>query len=40
VDIAYSFLRADDVQGMVPEETSLSTDTRQQQLFLSLIRHF
>ena len=39
-DIAYSYLRADDVQTVVPEQDSLSTDTVQHQLFVSVIKHF
>ena len=40
VDIAYSYLQSDDVQGVVPEESALSTDTRQHQVFVSVIKHF
>jgi len=39
-DIAYSYLQADNVQSVVPEEDALTTDTRQHQVFLSLIKHF
>ena len=40
VDFAYSYLRADDVQTVVPEQQALSTDTIQHQFFVSVIKYF
>ena len=40
VDVAYNYLRADDVQTVAPEQGGLTTDTVQQQIFVSLIKHF
>ena len=40
VDFAYNYLRADDVQTVVPEQDGLSTDTVQHQFFVSVIKHF
>ena len=40
IDLAYSYLAADDVQTVVPAEQSLSTDTEQHQFFASVIWHF
>ena len=39
-DIAYSYLTADDVQSVIPEESGLTTDTDQHQVFVSGIVHF
>ena len=40
IDVAYSYLAADDVQSVVPNQEGLSTDTEQHQLFISGIYHF
>jgi long-subunit fatty acid transport protein len=40
IDFAYSQLRANDVQTVIPEQRGLSTDTRQDQFFVSIIKHF
>ena len=40
LDFAYSSLRADNVQTVVPEEDALSIDTIQHQVFVSVIKHF
>ncbi|MFT5125941.1 MAG: long-subunit fatty acid transport protein [Verrucomicrobiales bacterium] len=40
IDIAYQFMRANDVQTIVPEQSSLSTDTEQHQIFISLLKYF
>ena len=39
-DVAYSLLQARDIQTLVPGEDSLSTDTVQDEFFVSLIKHF
>jgi hypothetical protein len=40
IDFAYSQLRADDVQTVIPEQAGLTTDTRQDQFFIYIIKHF
>ena len=40
LDVAYSYLRADDVQTVVPGQAGLTTDTDQHQVFVSVIWHF
>lgn len=40
IDFAYSYLAADGVQTVVPEQAGLTTDTKQQQFFISAIYHF
>jgi hypothetical protein len=40
LDVAYSYLEADGVQTVIPEQDGLRTDTRQHQFFVSLIWHF
>ena len=40
IDFAYSYLTADGVQTVVPEQAGLTTDTKQQQFFISAIYHF
>ena len=40
IDLAYRYLTANDVQTVIPEEDSLSTDTELHQFFASAIWHF
>ena len=39
-DVAYSYLEADDVQTVIPDQPGLSTDSRQHQVYASVIWHF
>jgi hypothetical protein len=39
-DVAYSYLEADDVQTVIPDQPGLTTDSRQHQVYASLIWHF
>ena len=40
IDVAFNHLRADDIQTLIPDQQGLTTDTRQNQVFVSLIKHF
>lgn len=40
IDIAYVYTFANDVKGVIPSQTGLTSDVREQQFFISLIQHF
>lgn len=40
LDVAYAYTWAEDVRGIVPEQSSLNSDVQEHQLYVSIIRHF
>lgn len=40
LDVAYAYTFAQDIRGIVPEQTTLTSDVQEHQLYVSVIKHF
>ena len=40
LDVAYAYTWAEEVRGIVPEQSTLNSDVQEHQLYVSIIRHF